>query len=290
MSSSKTEIIKSLFFERWDDAENTLSSSLVTLADVTKAIRDYNEQHPQQKRLVSDANPANFFKDFVRKRSSSNTNWPQSMLDKGYTGRQVTGGNQCFEFIPIRPGQTQPFPENQVLPPGPHTPRQRIESISMPLASRRLGRRDEPWLIQVIVRQRVIETHFSLFSSRKFVQIDHVQMSVKLAHSEIDALFLGIEDVGSKAMQEVIICCEAKGLRDDVLENQILRQAQAVFKLKGVSQNIVIPMAIKAIGRSRVHVIEFDAVERQHSETTTSLNIASDAVYEFVPPIEGVGG
>lgn len=143
--------------------------------------------------------------------------------------------------------------------------------------------------MQVLVRLRVIESHLALFSARDFEQIDHLQMSVKLRGAEIDALYLGIERLGPRLTSEVIICCEAKGRRDDILEDQVLQQTKAVFGMPAVTQNIVIPMAIKALRPSEVHVVEFDAVSRAEVSSTTSLTVASEAVFELIPPVPGIG-
>lgn len=162
----------------------------------------------------------------------------------------------------------------------------------MPLASRRLGRKDEPWLLQVIVRLRVIETHLALYSLRHFVQIDHLQMSVKLAGAEVDALYLATQQIGAGS-SELIVCCEAKGRRDDILEDQIMAQVRAVFSTREIVQDTVIPMAVKALrprqDHSEVHVIEFDAVSRSEVSALTSLTVASEAVFELHPPVPGIG-
>ena len=287
--SKKTQIVESVFNARWDQRTRTVSDRIVTLEQVADAIRRYNSAHPESK--LSDRNPANFFKDFIRNRNRANANWPASVFKRGYTARQLTGSNECFEFVPLALGQTEPFP-NLIPAPTELTPRCRIESVSLPLASRRLGRRDEAWLIQVLVRLRVIETHLALFSKRKLVQIDHLQMSVKLQEAEIDALFLATESEESAApgnTREVIVSCEAKGLRDDVLQDQILRQVQTVFRMPGLRQDLVLPIAVKAIGRSAVRVIEFDVVARADVAASDSLSIVSDGIYELVPPIPGIG-
>jgi hypothetical protein len=287
--SKKTQIIEDIFNARWDDENKTLSDRIVTLEQVSRAIREYNAQHPGPP--LSDRNPANFFKDFIRNRNSANTNWPSSIFQRGYTARQRTGANECLEFVPVASGQTEPFP-NLLPAPTEETPRRKIESVSMPLASRRLGRKDEPWLVQVLVRLRVIETHLALFSKRKIVQIDHLQMSVKLQESEIDALFLAIELVNGETpatTREVLVSCEAKGLRDDVLEDQVLRQVQTVFRMPGVPQDLVLPVAVKAFARSMVRVVEFDVVARADAPALSALSIVSDAVYELVPPVPGIG-
>lgn len=293
-NSRKTAIIKMLFEERWDARHSTLTRSLVTLDEVVQAIRRQNLAHPnvpgKPKTELSDRNPANFLKDFIRKRRSANQNWPKSVLERGYTARQRTGGNSCFEFVPLAEGQTEPFPDRTPAPTE-KTPRFQIESISLPLASRRLGRGDEPWLVQVLVRLRVIETHLALVSKRRVLQLDHLQMSVKLRESEIDALFLATEasDDNPDRPREVIVCCEAKGLGDDILEHQLLGHVQAAFKSKGVTQDLALPIAVKAIGTSKVHVIEFDVVARADAADAESLSIVSDAVFELVPPVPGIG-
>lgn len=284
--SKKTRIIEDLFNQRWDVSNGTLTNSVVTLSQVTDAIVSYNTVHRDD---MSTRNVANFFKDFIRNRESANRNWPHSILSRGYTARQVTGDNQCFEFVPIRAGQFEPFPPNLILPPTENTPRQRIESTSLPLASRRLGRGDEPWLMQVLVRLRVIESHLAIFSAREFEQIDHLQMSVKLRGAEIDALYLGIERLESGSTSEVIICCEAKGRRDDILEDQVLQQTKAVFGMRAVTQSVVLPIAIKALRPSEVHVVEFDAVSRAAVSSIVSLTVASEAVFELIPTVPGIG-
>lgn len=238
---------------------------------------------------MSTKNPANFFKDFVRDKRRANNNWPRYVLEAGFTARQTTGGGKCFEFIPLAPGQTEPFP--LAIRPRPETPHHAIESVSLPLASRVLGRAEETWLIQVAVRLRVVETHLSLFSSHRdrVVQVDHLQISAKVG-PEIDALFLVVEDAEPcEQRQDAIVSCEAKGLRDDLLEDQILEQVRAVFKIPTVTQNTVIPLGIKVVGRSELHVVEFQAVAREEAPELVSLTMVSDAIYELRPPVPGVG-
>ena len=287
MPETKSFIIERLFDERWNAASGTLGDALVTLADVSDAIAVYNSEHPQQLPM-STRNPANFFKDFVRNKERANRNWPRNVLARGYTARQETGNNACFRFVPLDQGQTEPFLSSQVLAPTPSTRRHQVESASLPLASRRLGRADEPWLTQVVVRLRIIETHLALVSQRNIVQVDHLQMSVKLRNSEIDALFLAVEQRGT-ALEELIVCCEAKGRRDDILEDQVLAQVRAVFALHGITHDIVIPMAVKAHTLSEIYVVEFDAVQRQGAQALTALTVASDALYQLVPPVPGIG-
>jgi hypothetical protein len=289
MASRKTPVIEALFNARWNATTNSLSNPLVTLQDVEAAIQTYN-QTAQSGSQLSTGNLANFFKDFIRKKDSANGNWPTTVLHRGYTARQVTGANRCFEFVQLAAGQTVPFPLTAIPAPTASTPRRQVESVSMPLASRRLGRTDESWLLQVVVRLRVLETHLSLVSGRHVVQMDLLQLGVKLSGTEIDALFLVVEEdrtTNPPTLVEVLVTCEAKPARDDILEDQVLAQAQAVFLMQAVTQNAVVPMAVKTVGLSEIHVVEFGPVTRA-APATTSLTIASQAVYELVPPVPGI--
>lgn len=279
----KTEIIQSLFDDRFSPATKKLRSTVVTLEEVSAAIRANNLAHPELPPM-STRNPANFFKDFIRKQKSANRNWPKRVFRAGYTAVQVTSEGRCFEFVPIVPRQRIPFPLDVVPGPTKKTPLYRVESVSLPLASRRLGRNDEPWLVQVLVRLRVLKTHLALCSKRHIVQLDHLQTNVKLSGAEIDALFLATEE----DKQEVIVCCEAKGIRDDVIVSQILGEVKALFRTE-ITQDLVLPIAVKALAPSRIYVIEFQAVTRNAADEKTSLQVASAALYDFVPQVPGIG-
>jgi len=200
----------------------------------------------------------------------------------------VTEKNACFEFVPLIAGQTEAFPPVNFAQPSASTPKYQIESVSLPLASRRLGRKDEPWLIQVITRLRIVESHFSLTSGRAIKQLDLLQMNVKLSGTEIDALFLAHEETAPGIIEEIIITCEAKTGRDDILEDQILKQAKAPFKMKQITQNHVIPLAVKCVAASQIFVVEFNELDRETHENVTSLSIASDSLFEIKPPVPGI--
>lgn len=284
--SYKKGVVEWLFRQRWDPVSQTLSNSLVTLENVAEAIRAYNAQTGTN---YSDRNPANFFKDFVRKAAFGQRNWPESAWSAGYTARQVTGHGRCFEFVPAAPGQSQPFVP--VPGPTPTTPRYQIATASLPLTSRRLGRSDEAWLIQVLVRLHVLETHLSLFSPRRqrIRQVDHLQMSVKLNMAEIDALFLALEQSGSGPITEVLVSCEAKGRNDDLLYDQIRAQVLALFHQTRLSQESIIPLGVRTVGISTVHVVEFDAVSRHAAQCAFPLTIVKDVIYELLPQVPGIG-
>jgi hypothetical protein len=286
--SRKTAVIESLFNSRWDPKTKSLSDPYVTLSQVEAAIVEYNEANPNLP--LSTRNPANFFKDFIRKKRSANSNWPLSIFKRGYTARQVTGENLCFEFIPIDPYQTEPFPI-RIYTPSHDAPRHKIQSASMSLASRRLGRSDEAWLIQVLVKLNVIETHLSLYSDRPIIQVDLLQTNVKQARTEIDALFLAFEGSGGDdgSYRELLITCEAKGLRDDILEDQIIAQVLAVFRMTAVTQDVVIPVAVKSVRPSEIHIVQFGSIRRSEASYLSELTIHSEAIYQLVPQVPGIG-
>ncbi len=297
--SQKTFIIEWIFNQRWDDSTQSLSNRIVTLKDISEGIRERNLRF-HHKEPMSDKNPANFFKDFTRKIPSANENWPKSVLERGYSGRQLPGDGLCFEFIPIVENQNDAF-LGRKIELSSDASIYKIGSASLPLASRQLGRNDENWLLQVLVRLRVIESHFAIFSSAgQFLQVDHLQMNIKQKKVEIDALFSGIREV-KFITENVIICCEAKGLKDDILEEQILRQVASIFSMSNIKSNIVIPIAVKAAENSRVHLFEFLEFKKPdfnlenyflghtNDSIENKLVLANEIIYEFVPPIPGIG-
>lgn len=273
--SKKTAIIEAIFNERYDSETGTLSQPVVTITDL--------QRYQQAGNLYA------FFKDIVRNTASGNQIWPQSVLQRGYTGIQDVSKGSSFRFIPLPPGQGTAFISANTLAPTPQTPRYKIETASLPLASRRLGRGDEPWLIQVAVRLRLVETHLALFSPRQILTVDHLQMNVKLGKSEIDAIFLAVEQTVDQEPREIIISCEAKSVRDDIVEEQVVRQVQALSRQPAVTQQYILPIAMKAVRKSEIFLVEFDIVERTDAPTFESLIPISEAVYELVPPVSGIG-
>lgn len=283
--SKKTPYIEALFNDRWDSITGSFKGpSIVTLADV----KHYLDSPPPGAQLLSSSNPANFFKDFTRRIESANLNWPQSVTARGFTANQVTTQGACFDFVPIPSGQAQPFVAAGAFATSltPHF----IESASMPVASRGLGRSDEPWLLQVVVRLKIIETYLTLFSSRsaRIVQVDHLQMSVKHYGVEIDALYLVLEHDDAKQERQMLVTCEAKGIREDVNLSQLIRQANAGLRLADFSPKRVMPISIKAVGQSRLHVVEYETLSAPR--TTGQLNIAAEALFELRPSVPGIGG
>ena len=285
--SYKPEIILRLFQKRWNPTTSQLSNPVVTHSEIRE---EYIEYQKRRGKPAENTNAPAFMKDFLRKRHRANASWPREIFAAGFTARQLTGEGRNFEFVPVLSGQTEPFPDTAPIPP-PDVPPHQISSVSLPLASRRLGRPDEPWLVQVSVRLHLVESYFALFSSRKanIRQVDHLQNALKLRYTEIDALFLATEEASSMEFREFIVTCEAKRLGEDIIPEQILQQIKAVFKLPNVTQDIAVPLALKSVSPSRVHIVEFAEVKRTEADALEALAMIGQAVFELVPPVPGIG-
>ena len=57
---------------------------------------------------------------------------------------------------------------------------------------------------------------------------------------------------------------------------------EAVSKAKGVEQELILPIAVKAIGKSMVQVVEFDVIRKEDAATADALTLKSQAVYELL--------
>lgn len=259
---------------------NTLGQ-LVTLADISVQIASYNVSAlAAGEAEISARNPANFFKDYIRNTKTANARWPRLLRRLRYTAVQETGKGNSFRFVPYAKGQLQPF--TTVSSPLLSQVR-KIQSLSLSSLSRKLGRQDETWLMQVAVRLNLIETHLA-YTRYPFEHIDHLQIGVKLNKAEIDALYVGRTAGG----HDIVITVEAKGSKDDIYDRQILSQIDAVKKmktLKGVKA--VLPMAIKIIGNSTVLIVTFKAVDLL-AATPRELKQTSAGVYRLCPSVGGI--
>lgn len=101
-------------------------------------------------------------------------------------------------------------------------------------------------------------------------------------------MFLAQEEIAKETFEEVIVTCEAKVGRDDILEDQILNQAKAPFKMKQVKQNRVIPLAVKCVAPSTIFVVEFNELNRNDYDDVDSLTVAADSLFEIKPPVPGI--
>ena len=276
MASDKTEVILNLFDKHWDPVGQRLTKTLMTLEDVAEAIRDCNRKDGKRR---SDRNPANFLKDVVRSRNASAI-WPEKIAALGFTGEQRTGAGDSFEFVPFAPGQTESFPD--LYRPTAQTLHIDLQSVSMSLVAKELGRSDEAWLVQTAVNLRVIEQHMATVSALDVQEVTHLQMTVKLRATEIDAIYLADIPGISKAL----ITCEAKNGSERILVGQIISQVKAAFETTNAS--LVVPMAIRSVKGIGIHVIEFLPVLRDEAETFVALKFATDALYRLIPPVNGI--
>jgi hypothetical protein len=281
MPTDKKAVVEYLFFSRWDPSKEVLKNAVVTLAEVSEAIRHCNSLDGKRR---SDSNPANFMKDIIRGHGASKQ-WPDSLKKLKYTAVQRTAEGRSFEFIQYEAGQAEPFPDVYKARSG--LPKAAIQSLSMRHESKMLGRRDESWLTQTAVNLRIVETHFALNSPMEVIDLVHLQMSVKLRRTEIDAMFMARIQLGdSLETRTAIITCEAKQATERVLESQIVEQVKAAFA--ETSLDLAIPIAIRAIRGVGIYVVEFGVVERAAAETYTKPVAASEAVYALQPPVNGI--
>jgi len=286
-ASKKTKVIEYL----WEVLQSDGGRRIVTFDDIEKAIDRCNELYSLGLRK---SNPANFMKDLLRG-SSASANWPKSLADIRITAKQVKGLRRAFQFIDYAKDQTEPFP-------APFEPKGTelasvIQSVSLPLTTKSLGRADESWLIQVAVHLRVLETHFAERSSLRIIEVSHLQVGVKLGKSEIDSLFLAVVEREDGLHENALITCEAKQSKDPILEDQIVQQvvdAYASTSRLNLEISTIIPVAIKAVAPvASIYVVEFEpwtvADASAPEDRLKRLREASSGLYELRPPVPGVG-
>jgi hypothetical protein len=303
--SKKPPVIEYLY-DRYEQGK--IPDGIVTSSQVVEAIAATGAG-------LGKVNPANFIKDIVRS-ENANAIWPDSLKQKRVSGRQRYGGTRVFQFVPYAEGQNEPFPDR--FPPGEKTNIYDVQSASMSFVARRLGRREETWLTQIVVNLRLIESQLSIFSPHlrgRVRDITHLQMGMK-TQPEIDAVFLATfgqtEKVESVTNLHMLVSCEAKQLRQRILEDQIREQVAKAMeitrKLKTPQIDAIKPMAIKVVdhefpmGKERaIHIVEFkhigrtqyekewaDSASSQERLYTMPLVSVSDTIYRIMPPIAGL--
>lgn len=303
--SAKTEVVEILFEHCWSEEAKSfkVNPPVVTSDHLVAAIEERNRRNPTGSRL-GIKNPANFLKDLIRK-TSANKHWPEKLKVARISARQRYGQQQVFEFIKYRTGDTIPFPDR--YDPTPSTPVCEVETLSVPKSARALGRRDEAWLIQMIVSQRVVHTHLAVKSELDLVELAHLQMSVK-TQPEIDAIFLATIRSGGE-FRSVLVVCEAKQYKERFLEDQLREQIQLAFrmteKLEEVTRiDAVLPMAFGVFPLTAakdptqgIYVAEFDIIWRKTFGHFSGdklhelpLKLASSALYKLMPPVRGISG
>lgn len=282
--SQKTTIIEYIFEQRYDPESKTLSETVVTAADVQEAKRYCNEHRGTDVKL--DSNPYNFMKDIVRGTGAARI-WPDSVRQLGFVGEQLTGGGRVFEFVPYVSGSSDAFAVD--FKPTDNTPVVPVQSLSLPRASKALGRTDESWLLQVAVNLRIVESHFAIGENKQIdpVELNHLQMDIKLRRVQIDALFLALCDSAPNDQPErVLITVEAKQGNQRILTEQIARQVRAAFE--STDNDFVIPIAIAAIKGKGVYVVEFRAVRRTESSAFETPIFHRDAMFLLRPTVKGI--
>ncbi|OQR26668.1 hypothetical protein BWR59_29880 [Pseudomonas sp. Bc-h] len=281
--SEKPIVIERIFDTLYDKEAQTFTRTLVTAEDVQEAKRYCAEHYGIKMKL--DSNPFNFMKDIVRGRGASKM-WPQRLKDLQIGGVQRTGDGAIFEFVHGIEGALDSLDED--FTPSDSTPSFAVQSLSLPLASKALGRTDESWLLQVAVNLRIIESHFASASNSQIdaLELTHLQMDIKLRKVQIDALFRALHAAPDGKQSEVLITVEAKQGNQRILTEQIGRQVIAAFK--STETDLVIPVAIAAIRNKGIYVVEFAAVTRETLDQFSVPTFHRDAMFVLQPKVKGI--
>lgn len=279
VKSQKPEIIDRIYDQLLDPVTGKLTRTIVTNDDITAAILWAQTAIGS---TLSVNNPANFMKDIIRGQGASGM-WPERLKTLRIGGRQITGDKQVFEFIPYEEGQTEPFPNRFGFHAG--VQRFKIQSLSMPLATKALGRSDETYMIQVAAKLAVVETHFALQSPLEIREISHLQIGIKLRLTEVDSMYAANYAAEDGSLQSMIITAEAKKRGQRILEEQVKRQVEAAFKETPV--DLVVPIAM-VVADNGIYIAEFVGVRRSELPTFDILELAAEGHYELVPPVAGI--
>lgn len=277
--SEKPLVVEHIYRSLLDPSTGRLKRSLVTNEDIVQAIDSCREKYGIK---LSSKNPANFIKDIIRGNGAT-AMWPVALKEARVSARQVTGYGNVFEFVPYAPDQTEPFPDRF----GYHKDVEQhpIQSVSLPLASKALGRDDETYLIQVAVKLSVVETHFALKSPLNIVELNHLQIGIKLRLCELDSLFAATYLDKSGQKKQLVITAEAKKKNQRILEDQVVRQVHAAFAETPV--DLVVPIAMTA-SAGGIYIAEFKAVARDGYENFDRLELETEALYVLKPRVKGI--
>lgn len=294
--SEKPVIFRYLFDRRYNWQTGVFIAQTVTNDEIQEAIIHLRDEGI----TLAATNPANFLKDFLRS-PNRNAQWPEEIAEAGFTARQSYSDGRVFDFVPYVEGQTVPFPNDFTLPSEPIL--HKVETVSLPSAARALGRPDESWLIQVCVHQRVLQTHFALFSEIDVVDFYHLQNSIK-GTPEIDALFLMTFRAGD-GLRKALVTFEAKR-NEPILPDQIKSQVALMSYRASIEAGLndisyVVPVAAKTdrIGSDRVVAIfEMQGIPVADGVAAYSSNMAHELplavtqtiAYLLHPKVTGISG
>lgn len=293
----KPKVIEHIFEERYDRTTGQIADPVVKSDALVDAIEECNKLGGGKK--LSTKNPANFLKDYLRS-PKRNELWPAALKKARITARQKYRRGRVFAFAPYEPDQTEPFPDIFVLPTDARE--HVVESVSLPSAARALGRKDEAWLIQVSVHQRIVQTHFAIHSHLDApVDIFHLQNSVKTT-PEIDAIFLLTLGDGQK-LTKALVTLEAKRsepILPDQIRAQVARMAKTCRKEKGLRDvELIVPVAARSglhdgarvvalFEMAPVTVAEGVAAYDADEEHLLKLDIVSCVPYRLRPDVSGI--
>jgi hypothetical protein len=59
--------------------------------------------------------------------------------------------------------------------------------------------------------------------------------------------------------------------------------------LDNINQDFVVPIALKSISPSRIHIVEYDAITKKDARAMEALTIVGQALFDLVPPVPGIG-
>jgi hypothetical protein len=294
VSTYKTKVIEDLFNARFDPKTGKINNPIVTLDDIVNEIITFNAANPYfRKRPISVKNPANFFKDLIRKITPGNKAWPKSVFAQGFTALPSIGKGGCFEFDHIDPGQLVAFP---AITPKKSTLPIPVSTLGVTLLARKLGAH-ETWLAQVATKLKLIELHLSTASPHNLKYVELLQVGVKNNEGEIDALYMGI----TSRDKQVLITVEAK-VNDDIYFGQIVGQvlaAQNILRKSNEDIEDIIPLAIKSIKQAKnrkksaintvtlrpstdVFVVEFKSV-KPSGTVPQKIKQVSESLFELKP-------
>lgn len=275
VASKKTRVIEWIFnHKERDPATGAIRQPVVTFDEIVDGITAAGAD-------LRRGNPANFWKDLTRHKTLR-LNWPPSVLAAGYYGADAIGeGDQAsFKFVPVDDGYD---PDADAIVFDPEAVRTfDVQSLSMPQAMKALGRRDENWLAQVASRLSVIETHFAVVSDRNVTEVSFLQTGVKLKSGEIDVAYA----LRQGDHTTWLVSVEAKGRNEGLHGPQIQRAAAEMHRsyVERVGAEGVIPFAIKIVGTSLIHTVEFAPI----GNVDDPLVITSQGAIRLVPSVPGI--
>lgn len=283
-ASEKVHVFVAIFNSRFNPKTGTLSKSMVMLDEVADVIRRLVSSG---KVKLSDRNPANFIKDYLRS-NARNASWPEIIRQAGYTARQRTGEGQCFEFVVLTPGD-EPFPDDFQLKGT--EPEFTLQTLSLPTSTRAIVRADEQSVAQIAVKLHLLE-HFLAASpaAREWglQGITHLQNNVKLRATEIDALYQAELGMGHDRKIGAITVEVKSG--NPIIGEQIANQARAVLAGNRAFA-FCVPAILKRFNRGTLAAMHLPIVWRDSVSDGDEIalgDVAFSARYILTPPISNI--